>query len=222
MNYITLTISLALMAIVYVLLRSFDLMAPGTSSAMAPLVGALAGSAAVLLGNSITALHVERKAHKELKKRVSRVKALVTAELVNVALGLIDAKQRVDASLRTINARNHEPEHDDLTRFIPKPMHFTNDLGIELLVLEEPDIDVLVILRANLARTGMRMEEVTAGKRPLDLLTLSGLYESIQHDMGILSEAFQRFGPERKFTLPGKSPELYSSVLSRLSAEASV
>ncbi len=190
-----------------------------SNEAIATLVGALFGGAALLLGNWISRLNERQKSYKDLEERVSKLKAMIAAELVNVACGLIDAKEMMDASLSTAKVRGSLPKNADLTRYAPRLMPFTDNLGSELLILAQREIDVLTTLRSNLATTRMIMDEVSSGRRAFGLLTVTQLEGSIRHDMKILSEAFENFAPERKFSLMGKDPEFAITILRRLSAD---
>jgi hypothetical protein len=178
------------------------------------------GGAALLLGNWINRWNERSKACKDLEERVSKLKAMIVAELVNVAFGLIDAKEMMDAAVRTAQAGGGLPNNEDLTRYAPRLMPFTDNLGSELLILEQRGIDVLATLRSNLATTRMSMDEVSSGRRSFGLLTALQLDGSIRHDMKILSEAFENFAPERKLGFMEKDPQHATTILRRLSQPA--
>jgi hypothetical protein len=55
----------------------------------------------------------------------------------------------------------------------------------------------------------MSMDEVTRQKRTFGLLTAKQLESSIRFDMKILSEAFERFAPERKLLFPESQQNLH-------------
>ena len=220
MGLINFGLALLLMVAGGIIAMKFDMTTPGTSSALAPLVGALFGAAASLLGSSINGWNAGFKASREAKERVAKIKALIAAELVNVAAGLMDAKRYVDARLRTLDAGGSVPEGDDLTRYIPKPMPFTESLGTELLLLGQQDIDVLATLRSNLARTALSMREITEGKQRLNLLSLGRLEASIRYDLDILAQTFDQIAPERQLAIEEQSAEYASSILRRLSVES--
>lgn len=94
-----------------------------------------------------------------LKQRRTTLKALIAAELVNMAAGLIGAKDLVDAALTTWKAGGLS-DHCDLSRHLPREMPFANSLEVELLTLEQPATDRLATLRRNLVITKARL---TAG-----------------------------------------------------------
>jgi hypothetical protein len=191
-----------------------------SAEAIATLVGAFFGGAALLLGNWINRWNERRKACEDLEERLSKLKAMIAAELVNVACGLIDAKEMMDAAIRTVRAGGNLPDNENLTLYMPRLMPFTDNLGSELLILEQRGIDVLATLRSNLSTTRMIMDEVSLGKRPFGYLTAMQIEGSIRHDLKILSEAFELFAPERKLALMGEDPEHAITILRRLSQPA--
>jgi hypothetical protein len=112
-----------LLLIGIVLICSHDIMK--SAEAISTLVGALFGGAALLIGNWINRWNEGRKACKELEERVSKVKAMIAAELVNVAGGLIGAKIMMDAAVETAKAGGSLPSNADLTLDEPRLMPFT-------------------------------------------------------------------------------------------------
>ena len=179
------------------------------------LVGSLFGAAAILSG----VLFDRQQKHAdelELKdERRKKLKALVASELVNVACGLIEAKHFADSAVDAAN-RGHPGASVDLCRYLPRPMPFTNNLGVELLVLSQREIDVLVTLRTNLAMTEASMKKEAESNQVFTWLASKRIQGGISHDMGILAEAFYEFAPERKLALDGKEPELAAALLCRL------
>ncbi|EEA02329.1 hypothetical protein BH160DRAFT_2429 [Burkholderia sp. H160] len=190
-----------------------------SGDAIATLVGALFGAAALLLGNYINRRNERRKAREDLEERARKLKALIAAELVSVSTGLIGAKRTMDAAVATATSGGTLSNHADLTQDSPRPMPFTDNLGPELLVLDQRDIDVLTTLRGNLAVTKMVMDEVTSGRRQFGLLAAQQILTSVQHAMGQLAEAFERLAPARKFALPDKDPDLASTILRQLAGD---
>lgn len=208
-----LLIFLALIGGAVTLVCVYDIKSP---DAIATLVGALIGAAALLLGNYISRCNLLHKAREESKERVRKLKATISAELVNVAAGLIGTKDTIDAAVGQAQSGGSLPDHVDLTTDTPRPMPFTDNLASELLILAQSEVDVLATLRSNLHITRMIMDEVTLGKRSFSLLAAQQIMESIRHVIGILAEAFDRFAPERQLQLLGKDPELASTLLRRL------
>ncbi|MFI4940329.1 MAG: hypothetical protein ACHP7O_08335 [Burkholderiales bacterium] len=108
------------------------------AAAVASLVGALFGGAALLLGNWINRRSERRRAAEDLRVRRIQIKTLIAAELVNVAAGLISAKSFVDAAFTTLNSGGYVYDQTNLNSYLPRPMPFSDSLGTELLTLESP------------------------------------------------------------------------------------
>lgn len=176
----------------------------------AALAGAMFGSAALLLGNWINRSNERYKAESELIERVEKLKELIAAELVDVASGLLSAKQYIDA----VGSTGTVIKTLDLSGHQPRLMLFTNSLGTELLTLEKSEIDALATLRSNLALTRQAMNEITASTN-VGLLKVIALSVEIGHDMAILSEVFEHIAPKRKLQMMEKEPELATEILNR-------
>lgn len=184
------------------------------ASAAASLAGALFGGAAVLLGNWINRANSRHQNVREMESRRMKLKALIAAELVNVAAGLISAKELMDAAIISAKAQGSVPTQFDMSRYRPRAMPFTDSLGTELLLLEHQAIDALTTLRSNLAVTRQDMDEITAGAT-FTLLKATALSNGLGHDMTILAKALERIAPTRKLQLSGKEPELATGMLNR-------
>ncbi|NHR04474.1 hypothetical protein HA052_04615 [Chromobacterium haemolyticum] len=184
-------------------------------AAAAGLAGALFGGAALLLGNWINRANDRSKAAQEQADQVEKLKTLIAAELVDVACGLMNSKQLVDAAIVSLNAGGHVDESLDMSAYRPRQMPFTDSLGAKVLVMGTGAIDAIVMLRSNLAVTRQRMDEVTAGAR-FGLLKATSLSSSLGHDMGVLAETFEHVAPDRKLLLPDAGePELVTEILKR-------
>lgn len=66
--------------------------------------GAIYGGAALLLGNWINRVSEWRCSAAEGAQRIEKLKVLLTAELVDVAVGLIEARQLTEAAIISLNA----------------------------------------------------------------------------------------------------------------------
>lgn len=186
------------------------------AAAVATLVGALFGGAAVLLGNWISRRNEKQRATEALEQRRAKLTTLIAAEIVNVAVGLIDAKDLLGAALETLQAGGPVTDHLDMSHYLPRDLPLTDRLGVELLILEQPAIDSLATLRTNLAITRMLMEEVTRGGR-FGLLRITALSNGLRHDMGVLADVFEHIAPARKLALPDQQAELATVILRRMS-----
>jgi hypothetical protein len=185
----------------------------------AGLAGALFGGAALLLGNWINRLNDRAKTNQEQTVQVKKLKALIAAELVNVAVDLMSAKQFVDAALITQHAGGLVPDSLDMSQYQLRQMSFTDGLGTHLLALEQDAIDAIVTLRSDLAITQKCMSEVTAGAR-FGLMTATSLSNGLGNNMLILREVFSHIEPIRKLHLPNAEPELVTAILTRLAKPA--
>lgn len=186
------------------------------AAAVSNLVGALFGGAAVLLGNWISRSNEWRRAVEEMNQRRTKLKKLIAAELVNVAAGYLCAKPLIDSALEELRTRGGAlPDLAILTRSFPRSTPLIDGLGVDLLILEEPAIDALVTLRANLTITRMSLEEAIESEARLGLLRMGALAAGLAHDMEILSECFDRIAPTRKLTLGDKPAESAAVLLRR-------
>jgi hypothetical protein len=183
-------------------------------AAAAGLAGALFGGAALLLGNWINRANDRFKAAQEQAGQIEKLKILIAAELVDVACGLMSAKQLVDAAIISLRAGGPVSETLDMSLYRPRLMPFTDSLGPKLLALEKGAIDAITTLRSNLAVTRQSMDEVTAGAR-FGLLKATSLSNGLGHDMSILAEVFTHIAPTRKLLPLGAEPELVAEVLNR-------
>ena len=183
------------------------------AAAAAGLAGALFGGSALLLGNWINRANDKFKAAQELTGQVEKIKALIATELVDVACGLMSAKELVDAAIISLRESGPISETLDMSPYRPRLMPFTDSLGTKLLALEKIAIDAIVTLRSNLAVTRQSMDEVTAGAR-FGLLKATSLSNSLGHDMTILVEVFTHIAPNRKLQLADAEPDLVTVILS--------
>ena len=182
------------------------------------LVGAMLGASAAMLGAKLerSQSNTDRKAEEDVRRK--KVKTLVAAELVNVAAGLLDANRVLRAAVRQIEATRQPVQGYDMTATI-RPMPFTDSLGTDLLVLSEPELDVICALRSNLAITQQTMRDIMDEHEHFTLLPATNLRNSVAHDMEILAQAFDALAPTRKLPFEGKPPELVANLLRRLAAD---
>lgn len=182
----------------------------------AALSGSTYGGAALLLGNWINRLVDWHRTTVDAAQRVEKLKTLIAAELVDVAISLMGAKQLMDAAVNSLTAGGPVSESLDMGRNRPRAMSFTEDLGSELLMLDTVAIDALATLRTNLTITRHTMDEITFGAN-FGLLRATELSNGLGHDMTVLSQTIQHIAPDRKLQMPGKAPELLTRILERAS-----
>jgi hypothetical protein len=197
------------------------------AASVSTLVGALAGAAALLLGNWINRINDAKRAEAESKareetealrreaevqrkeaaraERLAKVKALVTARLVAVALKLIHTKRLADAALTS----QAHVDSELLLSTLPEGTGLLRDLGAELLELEPADLDALETLDTNLEINILTLSrEPTVGLFRLPMV-LSGLGAA----MTVLAKCFERISPNRSFSIEGQKPVLASVIL---------
>lgn len=182
----------------------------------AALSGSMYGGAALLLGNWINRLVDWHRTTVDAAQRVEKLKALIAAELVDVAIGLMDAKQLMDAAINSLTAGGPVSTSLDMSRYRPRAMSLTENLGTDLLMLETVVIDALATLRTNLTVTRQAMDDITFGAN-FGLLRATELSNGLGHDMTVLSQTIQHVAPDRKLQMPGNEPELLTRILERSS-----
>lgn len=214
MNHIDLVLFAALVAFGWYVLACRPWGIGHDQAAAAGLAGALFGGAALLLGNWINRANDRFKAAQEQAGQIEKLKTMIAAELVDVACGLMSAKQLVDAAIINARAGGQVSEALDMSPYRPRQMPFTDSLGTKLLVFEKGAIDAIATLRSNLAATRQGMDEVTAGAR-FDLLKATSLSNGLGHDMTVLAEVFTHIAPTRKLLIADAEPELVTEILKR-------
>ena len=176
--------------------------------------GALVGGAATMLGGLFARLQTTG----EKKSRIKKIKALITAELLNAAVGYIGMQEMLKVALGAFKAGYSVPYRLDLSNEMPRSLPFTSALGTELLRLSGRQIEILSTLEANTAITRKEMGDISAGKRPLELQSGTSLSNGVAHDMEILAEALETIAPSRKLSLSGRT-EIASVILRELAKE---
>jgi hypothetical protein len=179
----------------------------------AALAGAFIGAFAVLVGNWINRRNELRRREEQRVEQIAKTKSLVTAELVNVATGMIGAEDTLSGFVRAFLTGAATHERYDLGYLSPRLMPRTTALSNELLLLDTRTIDVLATLESNMAISKRTMDEVTRGERPFSLLSAQQIVGMVRHDMGILAQAFDQFAPTRQLQLPGQQPQLAGTIL---------
>ncbi|BAP88347.1 uncharacterized protein E1O_12160 [Burkholderiales bacterium GJ-E10] len=183
-------------------------------AATATLVGALFGGAAVLFGSWVTRWSAKRQSEEELVRRRQNLCSLIAAELVNLAAGLLTAKQFVDAAVSQLQAGQPLAGHFDMSWCVPRELPLTQSLGVDLQALDAPTLDALATLLSNLSLTRRQMNEITSGSASLgSLLTATALSRGIGHDMTVLAAVFEHVAPNRKLAMADKPSEFITKIL---------
>jgi hypothetical protein len=183
------------------------------------LTGALIGSAAAMLGALLTSLNTGADKKSSEAARRNAIKALITAELVNVAAGYISLQRMVRAARGTISAGGPIPMPIDLSSDAPRSMPFTVGLGTELLILSPEEIDVLSTLESNATVTRGEIQRLSTSEGSFGYLAITALCQGVAHDMDVLAQAFERLAPARKLKTDDQPPEPSAAALRTLSAE---
>jgi hypothetical protein len=153
------------------------------------LAGALIGGAGVILGGSLEAAERRRAAARDEEILRSKLKTLIAAELVSVALGYVTAHRFISGSLDALQHGAPAEPTTDLSEYGPTPLSWATALLSESLVLSERQLDILVTLGTNMAMTRLALREVGTGARPFNMLSAQRLKDGITHDMDILAQA---------------------------------
>jgi hypothetical protein len=98
-------------------------------------------------------------------------------------------------------------------------MPLTVTLGAELIVLSTSEIDVLSTLISNMDETRRWLEDLSIGKRSLNLSTIPSLNQEVAHDLDALARAFELFAPSMTQAIGGQPPEPASVLLRRLAGQ---
>lgn len=182
-------------------------------AAAAGLAGALFGGAALLLGNWINRVNDRHKAAEEQADQAEKLKAMIAAELVDVACSLMSAKQVVDAAVSALKTGGSAPLPMDMSPYRPRQMPFTDSLGSKLLVLNKESIAAIATLRSNLAVTRQSMDEIPAGAG--GLLKATSLSNGLGQDMTDLAAVFDHVAPTRKLLLPDATESTLATEILR-------
>ena len=186
----------------------------------ASLTGALVGAAAVLLGNSINRANERARGVEAHAERVNSMKAMIVAELVDVACGLLDAKRLIDRYWVSYLHGDTRREVFDTQQFRVRELPFTTSLGSELLHLGQVEVDAIATLRANLTIASESIAEFKM--KACDASDIRLVSEALGQTMLNLADAFERIAPERKIRPRSCSDAIpVAVVLKRASAPPS-
>ena len=181
------------------------------------IVGAAIGGAGVLLGITLdrSARRVDEQRAEQARRH--RLKTLITAELVNVAVGVIDAHRIMRGAIDGINA-GASPVPFDVRRYTPRDLTVASIVGGDLLVLSDDEIDVLATVMSNLQITRGSVADLATLGGTLNLMDATSLKNQFANDLELLAKAFAEFAPNRKFQMPGATAAELATVLLRREA----
>ncbi len=195
--------------------RFFGLSPTDNAVLSGSLGGALIGAAGAMLALLIMDWRQQAAAEQARQQRQGNAeKLIITAELVNVAMGMITTKKTMDIAIGTAEQGVILPDEQNFERDMPRNMPLTDALAAELLILTADALDALVTLKSNIERTGEGLREISSGRRSFGLLAARQISTSLAHDMIILAECFDHLAPTRKFKMHKDSePRMASAVL---------
>ena len=179
--------------------------------------GALVSGGATMLGGLLARLGARADTASSNKKRRAAIKTLISAELANVAGGYMRLQQTLRAAERTLGAGGTARQY--FSNEMPRSMPLTATLGAELIVLSTSEIDVLSTLISNMDETRRWLEDLSIGKRSLNLSTIPSLNQEVAHDLDALAGAFELFAPTGTLAIGSQPPEPVSVLLRRLAGE---
>lgn len=220
MHYLTdrldwiLCLALAALGVAIVPWRPLGLDQPSAAA----LAGALFGGAALLLGNAISRHAARSQAELDRIDQAIKLRALIGAELVDVAAGLLEVHGRLGGAIATL-LNDGEVAGADLVAFRLRELTYAAGSGADLLLLDRPTVHALATLRAHWALTRQRLDEVRAQAR-LGLRQARALSQALAGDMQRLARALHHTAPEHQLWHAGQS-EPVVALLSRAAAAAS-
>jgi hypothetical protein len=183
--------------------------------------GALIGAAGALLALLVVDWRQTVAARQLRAEKLDSTCKLIAAELVNVALGLIQTKRTMDVAIETYHNNDVVPENENFERDRPREMPLTDSLGADLLILPSSSLDALATLKANLARTADSLAEISSGRQRFGLLAAQRLSGGLAHDMTVLAKCFDCFAPERKLEFSNRpKAELATELLREFSRKS--
>lgn len=201
--------------------RAFGLSPADNAVLSGALGGALIGAAGALLALLVVDWRQTIAARQLRVEKLDSTCKLIAAELVNVAVGLIQTKQTMDVAIETFYSNGVVPENENFERDRPREMPLTDSLGADLLILPSSSLDALATLKANLARTADSLAEISSGRQRFGLLAAQRLSDSLAHDMTVLAACFDSFAPERKLGFPNRAkPELATELLRQFAGKS--
>ncbi|MCK4118423.1 hypothetical protein ACI2UK_13585 [Ralstonia nicotianae] len=159
----------------------------------AALAGALFGGAALLLGNAIHRGHERKRGEAERAERAAKMRALIMAEMVDLAGSLLDIDERLGEVIPTL-VGDSEVDGADLHMFRLRDLPYTFGLGANLLLLDLAAVEALAALRSSLYASRQHFDEVRVSAR-LGRQRAKALARAVASDMLHLAQALERVAP---------------------------
>jgi hypothetical protein len=215
-----------------------------TEGIVGAFAGALAGAAASMLGSLLERhqAEIDRKRDADQQRqqdeqrrqqieaaqqvaeneRLERIKALLTVDLVHIAVGHMEAARALVAARTAAQQPGANQNAIPLSGINVRGLSFLRAIGSDVLQLSARELDVIGTLQANLDMSLHYVQELRTGARRFAFLEATTLQRMLNHDLGLIEEAFVCLAPTRQLRLPGAEPELASQILHRTRVETEV
>lgn len=183
------------------------------ASARATLCGAMFGAGALLLGNQINYYFQALDKNKDLEKKQETLRTLLVAEMVSLFINHIQqafyykqAVELIKGGMRT----NGYPL--DKTYQVPIPAVF-NALITELVILPNKEVDALVNMYDNLAKTRTILKTLTDANTAMTLISTTNLMLSFTSDCENAAGVIKMLAPNRSIQKTNGGLILFSDLL---------
>jgi len=218
MNILNQIINIVLL-IVFFILAIYTLQNPALfglsndASARATLCGALFGAGTLLLGNQINYYFQALDKNKDLEKKQEALRTLLVSEMVSLFIKHIQQAFYYKQIVELIE--NGTPTYGyplDKTYQVPIPVVF-NALINELIILPNKEIDALVNMYDNLAKTRTLLKKLTDTNTAMTLITTTNLKLSFISDCENAADVIKMLAPNRRIQMTNGEIKLFSELL---------
>lgn len=183
------------------------------ASARATLCGAMFGAGALLLGNQINYHFQVIDKTIELEKKQETLRTLIVAEMVSLFINHIQQAYYYTEAVKLIAGgmpTNGYPI--DKTYQVPIPNVF-NALISELTILPNKEVDALVNMYDNLAKTRAALNSLIDNNTPMTLITTTNLKLFFCSDCENAAGVIKMIAPNRKIQRTKGGLILFSELL---------
>jgi hypothetical protein len=183
------------------------------ASARATLCGAMFGAGTLLLGNQINYYFQALDKNKDLEKKQETLRALLVAEMVSLFVNHIQQafyyKQAVELITDGMPTNGYPL---DKTYQVPIPVVF-NALINELIILPHKEVDALVNMYDNLAKTRAVLKTLTDTNTAMTLITTTNLKLNFTSDCENAAGVIKMLAPNRRIQKTNGDLILFSELL---------
>jgi len=182
-------------------------------SAKATLCGAMFGAGTLLLGNQINYYFQALDKSKDLKQRQETLRTLIVSEMVSLFVNHLQQafyyKQAVDLITQGMPTNGYPL---DKTYQVPTPVVF-NSLIKELIILPNKEVDALVNMYDNLAKTRTVLKTLTDTNTAMTLITTTNLKLNFTSDCENAAGVIKMLAPNRRIQKTNGKLILFSELL---------